>query len=264
MKIVTTQDDLQKPLAECRGQNKTIGFVPTMGALHDGHLSLVDIARKNADVVAVSIFVNPAQFAPHEDLDRYPRPLENDLRLLRQRGVDIVWTPAVGDIYPKGPAADRKAGTAAQGLESVIRPHFFDGVVSVVWRLFSAVKPDLAVFGEKDYQQLEVIKEMVAAENLPIKIIPGPIARDEYGLALSSRNAYLTPAQLEIARKLNTILFAAAQNKNSDVTEQAKHQILAAGFDEVQYLEARWGRLLAAVRLGDLRLIDNVEMIYPH
>jgi pantoate--beta-alanine ligase len=257
--------ELRKTITAWRNAGETIGFVPTMGALHDGHLSLVRHARNYASKIVVSIFVNPTQFAPHEDFDRYPRQEDADISLLNSVGADLVWLPAVEDIYPGGALADRKAGPSAQGLESDFRPHFFDGVVSVVWRLFAAVTPDYAVFGEKDYQQLMVIQDMVAQEKLPISIIAGPIMRDAQGLALSSRNAYLSDEELTIARRLNSVLFQIAAQTNSpnlqDIIEAGKNELLQAGFDSVQYIQPKWGRLLAAVILGKVRLIDNVALL---
>jgi pantoate--beta-alanine ligase len=256
----------------CRGWHKEglkIGLVPTMGALHEGHLSLVEIAKKNADRIVVSIFVNPTQFAPHEDFSAYPRDEKTDLAKLEKSGAHLVYIPHQNDIYPVIPLADLKAGSAAKGLESDIRPHHFDGVVTVVSRLFKHVKPDIAVFGEKDYQQLCVIRQMVAQLDLHIEVIPGPIVRDKEGLALSSRNAYLSADEIEIARTLNKVLFEAA--KDLKKLPQAKQKLLDAGFNEVQYIELRDvetlapatkppARLLAAVKVGKTRLIDNVEV----
>ncbi len=186
-----------------------VAFVPSMGALHDGHLSLVKEARAVADFVVVSIFVNPTQFAPDEDFDSYPRNINRDVSLLNSASVDCVFLPEIIDLYPNGPAPHLTAtdfGDAARGLEAKFRPHFFDGVCSVVHRLFEIVRPDAAVFGEKDYQQLMVIREMVAGLEMPIEIVGAPIARDEHGLALSSRNAYLSAEELAVARTLNTSL----------------------------------------------------------
>lgn len=278
---VKDQTSLKATLYDWRAQGLRVGFVPTMGALHEGHLSLVRLALQHADRVVVSIFVNPTQFAPHEDFDRYPRQEAQDAAMLEQAGAHLVWLPAVADLYPNGPTSDRKAGAPAQGLETDFRPHFFDGVVSVVWRLFDHVKPDIAVFGEKDFQQLKVIEDMVARENLPIRIIPGAIVRDDQGLALSSRNAYLSAEELKIARQLNKVLFSvpsSLRGANGDeaihikktvllrpdglamTIDGAKQKLLNAGFSEVQYLEQRWGRLLVAVKLGGIRLIDNVQI----
>ncbi len=235
--------------------DEKLAYVPTMGALHDGHLSLVRLAKSKGECVAVSIFVNPTQFAPHEDFDRYPRQLDHDAALLKAEGVDLLYAPTAQQMYPKGvdEPSPYQAGEAAQGLETDFRPHFFGGVVNVVGRLFDHVKPDIAIFGEKDYQQLQVIREMVEQYDLGIEIVGAPIARDEYGLALSSRNAYLSPDALEIARKLNVIL------RDVPVSD-APQALLESGFDKVDYVAQRWGRVLGAAWLGEVRLIDNLAV----
>ncbi len=296
LQVVRTRRELETIIARWKSQSLKIGFVPTMGALHKGHISLVNIALKNADKCVVSIFVNPTQFAPHEDFASYPRDEESDLAKLEKAGVHLVYIPDVKEIYPDGPVSDIKAGLCAQGLESDFRPHFFDGVCSVVYRLFDHVKPDIAVFGEKDYQQLIVITEMVKDKALPIRIVPGPIIRDAEGLALSSRNAYLSAEELKLARQLNVILseaayqisrhcdpgesrgkqsiqqkdgdgqemncFVAHAPRNDEILNSAKQKLRATGFDEVQYVAERWERLLAAVKIGKTRLIDNVNVDY--
>ena len=233
-------------------QGFSVAFVPTMGALHKGHLSLVKLALEKADRCIVSIFVNPTQFAPHEDFDSYPRDVKGDIGLLEETGAHAVYLPSEDAVYPDGAMnSDIKAGAAAEGLEGDFRPHFFDGVVNVVRRLFAHVQPDIAVFGEKDYQQLCVVREMVEMLALPIDIIGAPIIRDESGLALSSRNAYLDKAQLEIARALNVIL-------REKPPEDAAQALLDAGFDKVDYVAERGGRVLAAAWIGKTRLIDNM------
>ncbi|MBI1300287.1 MAG: pantoate--beta-alanine ligase [Alphaproteobacteria bacterium] len=254
MHISRTQAEMDAHLSALNG---SVGFVPTMGALHEGHLSLIDIAKEKSDIVVVSIFVNPTQFAPHEDFDAYPREEEKDLEKLKTRGVDIVFIPSQNVLYQNGMESDVKAGSEKDGLETDFRPHFFDGVVNVVYRLFQAVKPDLAVFGEKDFQQLQVIREMVKDQNLSIEIMGGPIARDEFGLALSSRNAYLSSEELKIARLLNVILKEAAQNGD---LKAAKEKLLSIGFDKVDYVEKRWNRVLGAGWVGKTRLIDNIAI----
>lgn len=230
--------------------------MPTMGALHDGHLSLVEIAKKNADKVVVSIFVNPTQFLPQEDYARYPRDEEADIEKLRAVGAHAVYAPSQDEMYPVVSVSDVHAGPAAQGLEGESRPTHFDGVTTIVSRLFRHVKPHVAVFGEKDYQQLQVIREMVDDLHMAVELIPGPTMRDEHGLALSSRNTYLSPKDLETARKLNKVLREVAKGKIT--TEAATQKLLDGGFDDVQYVAQRWGRVLAAVKLGRTRLIDNV------
>jgi pantoate--beta-alanine ligase len=279
--VVRTASDLRRHMQAWKEEGLTVGFVPTMGALHAGHLSLVNIALENARRCLVSVFVNPAQFAPHEDFDSYPRDEDSDIEQLGETGAHLVYLPPTAEIYPAGMESPLKAGAAAQGLESDFRPHFFDGVANVVARLFDHVRPDLAVFGEKDYQQLQVIREMVAAQDMPVRIIGGPIIRDEEGLALSSRNAYLSEQELKIARRLNRILFETAAGISGSLrtadtaihshsglprradallamTDEAKNELLVAGFDKVDYVAARWNRLLAAAWIGKTRLIDNV------
>ena len=257
MKTVKTKKELQEFIKCWKAKNLTIGFVPTMGALHEGHLSLVKLALEKADRVVASVFVNPTQFAPHEDFNTYPREKEKDIAGLEEAGGHLVYLPSTIEIYPEGPASTLKAGQAAQGLESDFRPGHFDGVLTVVHHLFEQVKPDMAVFGEKDFQQLQVIREMVKAQNMPIDIIGAPIIRDKHGLALSSRNAYLSDEELKIARQLNKILFEAVQT--GDI-ETAKNKLLSAGFTKIDYIETRWSRLLAAAWIGKTRLIDNFSL----
>ncbi len=254
MKIVRNIEELNIARGTLRGG---VCFVPTMGALHAGHLSLVTLAKGSADHVIVSIFVNPTQFAPHEDFDSYPRHEDADAQMLLEAGVDILFLPDDNVLYPEGRETSFQAGEAAQGLETDFRPHFFGGVVNVVSRLFNAVKPDMAVFGEKDYQQLQVIREMVDQYDMGIEIIGAPIARDECGLALSSRNAYLSADELMVARRLNVILKEAASSDDVDTAQQA---LLDAGFDKVDYVARRWGRILGAAYIGKTRLIDNMAV----
>lgn len=257
MQILQMHADISAQISEWKSQGQSVAFVPTMGALHAGHLSLVDIADSKADRVVVSVFVNPTQFAPGEDFESYPRTIDQDADLLRARRVDAMYVPSAQEIYPGGDrTSPYKAGEAAQGLESDFRPHFFDGVVNVVARLFDHVRPDLAVFGEKDYQQLQVIREMVMAYDMGIDITGGPIARDEYGLALSSRNAYLSEDEVHIARQLNVILKDVSSGLIDEKT--AVQSITDAGFHKVDYISKRWGRVLGAAWLGQTRLIDNI------
>lgn len=274
LKTVQSPAALKSTVQDWKAHGHRVGFVPTMGALHEGHLSLVRLALREAGRVAVSIFVNPAQFAPNEDFASYPRKPEEDLGLLSEEGVPLVYMPAEKDIYPQGQKSNIKPGRAAEGLETQFRPHFFEGVVNVVHHLFEQVEPDFAVFGEKDFQQLQVIREMVEAYEFPVEIIGAPIIRDAHGLALSSRNAYLSEEALKTARQLNKILFKAANRIPlsprssselraeglSAMTDKAQKGLLDAGFDKVDYVAARWNRLLAAVWIGNTRLIDNVEI----
>lgn len=243
-------------LAQWRAQNsKTLGFVPTMGALHEGHLSLVKQAQQKCPLTAVSIFVNPTQFAEGEDLNTYPRTLDEDCAKLRSLNIDLLYLPTANGLYPNGPVTDQKAGPAAQGLESDFRPHFFDGVVTVVAKLFDHVRPDIAVFGQKDYQQYQVIREWTESNAPHITIEAGETIRDEAGLALSSRNAYLSDEDLTIARQMNVIL-----NTHHADPDTAKKALITAGFDKVDYIEKRWGRILAAAWVGETRLIDNLPV----
>lgn len=264
MKIIKTNSDLSSFRESVTGD---LAFIPTMGALHDGHLSLVEKGLQRADTALVSIFVNPMQFAPHEDFGSYPRTIEEDIKKLEGIGAHAVWLPTETDIYPNGKEITVKADPLSQYLEGEFRPHFFDGVATVVKRLFDLVKPDIAMFGEKDFQQLQVIKAMVKQYNLPIEIIGAPIVRDENGLALSSRNAYLSSDEYKIAIQLNKIIKEMADNK---IDENEAHQkLLNVGFDKVDYITARNGetfepdtptRILAAAWLGKTRLIDNMAI----
>jgi len=254
MKIARHKSELDQFLFD--NTNKKIGFVPTMGALHKGHLSLIDIAQKHSDVVVVSIFVNPTQFTPDEDFGTYPRTEDSDIKKLEEQGAcDLVFIPTPEILYPDGTNSHVSVGKAAMGLESTYRPSFFNGVVNVVDRLFKLVKPNYAVFGEKDYQQLQVIREMVDDYNMDINIIGGATVRDDYGLALSSRNKYLSQSDIKIAQQFNIILKNALQTGDMDT---AKFNLQDIGFDKIDYIEERWGRVLGAAWIGKTRLIDNV------
>lgn len=275
--VVETVSTLRAQVNAWRAAGLKVALVPTMGALHEGHVSLMRAALERADRCVVSIFVNPRQFAPTEDLDKYPRQLALDLDKLDRAGVHLAFTPSVDEVYPEGFATTISVGGPSAGLETDFRPAFFDGVATVVAKLFIQAAPDLAVFGEKDYQQLCVVKKLCLDLNLPVEVVGSPTIRDAEGLAMSSRNAYLSPAELEIARKLNKALrkAAAALEDGADETATmatARQEILDAGFDVVDYVEAResltlgpWrrgaeGRVLVAARLGKTRLIDNVEV----
>ena len=205
--VIGTIGALRRALGRYRNAGETIALVPTMGALHAGHVALVQLARRKADRVVVSIFVNPAQFAPHEDFSAYPRNLETDLAKLTELKVDLVWAPTVQEMYPEGFATRIvPEGPALVGLEDAFRPHFFGGVATVVAKLLAQVLPDIAVFGEKDYQQLKVITRMARDLDLPRKIIGAPTVREHDGLALSSRNAYLSAAERALAPTLHRVL----------------------------------------------------------
>ncbi len=278
MQIIRDEGELRAALAHLRVGGATVAMVPTMGALHAGHMALVEEARRRATHVVVSIFVNPTQFGANEDLSRYPRREASDAQLLSAADVAILWLPEVETMYPDGPAATIRAGPAASGLDGDSRPGHFDGVATVVARLFDQVKPDIAVFGEKDYQQLLVIRQMVAALELPVEIVGVPTQRDADGLALSSRNIYLTDEERLAARALPRALGEAAQAMidGGDVAEalaKATERLAAAGFDPIDYVALRDAesfatvatldrpaRLLAAAKIGNTRLIDNLAV----
>lgn len=275
---VETVSDLRTVVREWRRQGLSVAMVPTMGALHDGHVSLTRIALERADRCVVSIFVNPTQFAPTEDLDKYPRQLAADLDRLAEAGVQLAFTPMATEMYPEGFNAKVVIGGPSAGLETDFRPTFFEGVATVVAKLFLQALPDCAIFGEKDYQQLCVVKKLCRDLDIPVEIIGAPTVRDAEGLAMSSRNAYLSPTELTVARQLNKILRSTARalELGADAQEtlrEARRRILDAGFGSVDYVEAResdtlapWrrehdGRILVAARLGATRLIDNVEIV---
>ena len=273
-KTVTTVADLRAALAASGAS--PIGMVPTMGALHEGHLSLVREAKKHAGLVVVSIFVNPTQFAPNEDFDAYPRTLEADLdRLGGMAG--LVFTPTAREIYPQGYATTITVGGPSAGLESDFRPHFFSGVATVVAKLLIAASPAVALFGEKDYQQLQVVRQMVRDLALPVEIIGAPTLREADGLALSSRNAYLGAEERKIAGRLNLILKdAITRARQGDMREAeswAAKALRDVGFDSVDYVAIRDAetltpvatlerpaRILAAAKVGRTRLIDNMAL----
>ena len=281
MIVVSDTAALEEHLTTLRDSADRVAFVPTMGNLHDGHLALVHQARAVAGAVAVSIFVNPMQVAAHEDLNSYPRTLDDDLGALREAGVDLVLTPSADDIYPDGSA--RHTAIHVPGLGDALcgkdRPGHFDGVCTVVYKLFQLVGPDIAVFGEKDLQQLLIIKKMVADLSLPIDIQSGPTQRAEDGLALSSRNQYLSTSDRALAPVLwqtlqscSAALAATPAVPPTSIIEPARAALEQAGF-KVDYLELRElatlqlvdrmdqdCALFVAARLGDTRLIDNIQL----
>ena len=257
MDIVRTERDLRKVIWSWRGSGDRIVFVPTMGALHEGHLTLVRLAKKYGERVVVSIFVNPTQFAPGEDLDAYPRTEKEDSRLLKAEGVDMIYIPDPHTMYDVHHATTVQVGGVAKGLETDYRPTFFDGVALVVAKLFNRVQPDTAIFGEKDYQQLATIRRLVDDLDMPIKVIGAPIARDEHGLALSSRNAYFDEIGLTLARKLNIIMKKCAADMQGGqhvdtATSDAKTALLEAGFSSVDYVEVRSPNSLTILEGGYL------------
>lgn len=277
IKIIRSERGIRGQVWEYRGLGETTAFVPTMGALHDGHMSLIRLAKKKADRVIASIYVNPTQFAPGEDFDAYPRTEKHDVALLKAEGADVVYIPKPASMYDVHHATKIKVGGVAEGLETDHRPTFFDGVALVVTKLLNRVAPDYAIFGEKDYQQLATIRRLVEDLDMPIKIIGAKIARDEHGLALSSRNKYFDEEGLKIARRLNEIMRSCAlqMSKGENVNlamDRSKKALLAAGFSSVDYVEVRSpnsltvleggilngpARLLVAAHCRGVRLIDN-------
>ncbi len=272
---------LRDAVARARGSGRTIGFVPTMGALHEGHLSLVRLARKEAAFTVVSIFVNSLQFGPGEDFSRYPRQPEQDARSLEREGVDLVYRPEASTLYPPDFSTAVDVSSVSEGGEGARRPGHFRGVATVVTKLFLQVQPDLAVFGRKDLQQVAVIGRLVRDLDFPIRLIVGETVREPDGLAMSSRNAYLSPEERRKAPDLSRTLQAArtrAGHGESDAGRlegDARAQLTAAGF-EVDYVEAVEAdtmrraavvcpgvALAAAVKIGKTRLIDNVFLLDP-
>jgi len=284
--LASTRDELADLLAPARARGERVAFVPTMGALHDGHASLMATARQRTQgPVVVSIFVNPMQFAPGEDLDRYPRTLPDDLLVCEKEGVDIVFAPSVEEVYPLGvPAGETSAsvtvdpGPLATTLEGASRPTHFHGVLTVVAKLFGLVRPDLAVFGQKDYQQLTLIRRMVADLCMGVEVVGAETVREPDGLALSSRNRYLDPEQRRQAVALQRTLRAAqaaAQYGVEAALAAARAELRAAAGVDLDYLVITApdlgeppaegeGRILIAARVGTTRLIDNLPITIGH
>jgi len=274
-RVVRTVEAQRAAVASWRRGKNLVALVPTMGALHSGHIALVRAARRRADRIIVSVFVNPAQFGPKEDFARYPRTWKEDLAKLAAEKVDLVFAPSVREMYPEGFATKISLEGPARGLETDFRPHFFGGVATVVAKLLIAGMPDFALFGEKDYQQLRVVTRMAADLGLPVRIVGMPTVREKDGLALSSRNAYLSPSERKTAPTLHRVLSetAASIRRGAPIgptLERGRRTIKAAGF-KLDYLEARHAgtlepvtarsdgpvRLLVAARIGGTRLIDN-------
>lgn len=278
MPIVRTVEQLREAVRRWRKRGRRIALVPTMGGLHEGHLSLVRIARKNADRVIVSTFVNPTQFGPDEDFETYPRDEHGDNRLLAKAGTDLVYAPSILQMYPDDFATRVEVAELTQCMCGASRPHFFAGVTTVVTKLFLQSLPDVAVFGEKDYQQLLVIRQLVKDLNFPVEVMGGPIVREPDGLAMSSRNAYLSEADRAVAPQLYKVISDMAEDLGAgrDVEStiaMGANRLRAAGF-HIDYLDVRTddaliplegqvvdsARIFAAVWLGETRLIDNVPI----
>ena len=270
-------DQVRRAVREARGRGRKVGLVPTMGALHEGHASLLRAARGETGCLVVSIFVNPTQFGPGEDLGRYPRPLEKDLELCRREGVDVVFTPSAAEMYPDGFATSVHVAGLAEKMCGAFRPGHFDGVSTVVAKLFAIVQPDLAYFGEKDAQQLAIVRRMTADLDLPLEIRGCPLVREPDGLAMSSRNAYLSADERRRALALGAALaqarlaIAAGERDAAKVAGAVRRRLEAAAGVELQYvavvdpdtladLERIADKVLVAVaaKVGQTRLIDNV------
>ena len=278
MQTIRQVNRLRKAVELLRAGNKRIALVPTMGALHAGHMALVAEAKRLADHVVVSIFVNPKQFGPSEDLDAYPRRAAKDAAMLAEAGCALLWMPEVATMYPDGFATTVSVAGVSEHLDGAARPGHFDGVATVVAKLFNQVRPDVALFGEKDFQQLAVIRRMVADLDFGIEIVGVPTQRDEDGLALSSRNVYLSEEERVAARALPRALGEAAAAIGAGeavepAIDRAREAILKAGFESIDYVELRDAetldpapasgrkmRLLAAARIGSTRLIDNLPV----
>lgn len=280
MRVARTIGELREHLAGWRKAGERIGLVPTMGALHRGHLALVEAARRDCDRVVATIFVNPKQFAPNEDLGAYPRREAADLDMLRSAGVDLAFVPAAPEIYPPGFATLVRVGRLSEGLCGAHRIGHFDGVATVVTKLLIQSLPDIAYFGEKDYQQLLVIRRLACDLDLPVRIAGVPVVREPDGLALSSRNVYLSEEERRVAPELARVLHQVAATLAKEPaavsreTARGRAELTRAGFD-VEYLEIRDAetltpvvdivaapcRALAAAHLGRTRLIDNVPVI---
>jgi pantoate--beta-alanine ligase len=277
--VIKQGEEMRAAVEAVRQAGETVGFVPTMGALHEGHLSLIDAARAQCDRVASSIFVNPTQFGPLEDYGKYPRPMERDLELLQQRGCDLAFVPESAAMYPHGFCTSIDVGEVARPYEGAARPGHFQGVATVVLKLFQLVPANRAYFGEKDYQQLLVVRRMVEDLNVPIEIVGCPTVRDVDGMALSSRNAYLSADERRRARGLSESLriaqelFASGQRNSAALRTAMAAHLAKIGGVETEYIAiVRDGtvdeaavidgpaRILIAARVGVTRLIDNLRL----
>ena len=281
LKIVRTVADLRAQVAAWKAAGERVALIPTMGALHEGHLSLVQLGQARARRTVASVFVNPKQFAPHEDFDSYPRGEARDAELLAGVGCDLMFAPDVSEMYAPGFSTTVNLTGVSEPLEGAARPQFFGGVATVVTKLLLQSQADVAIFGEKDYQQLQVIKRVVRDLDIPVEIVGAPTARAADGLALSSRNAYLSAEERAAAVALPNAIRAAAEavaagGRIDEAEETAKTALLAAGFRQVDYVDIREagdlsrlgpgpigdarGRILVAAWLGKTRLIDNMAV----
>ena len=279
MQIITSADALAVAVSNARQHGKSVSFVPTMGALHDGHISLVEIALQQSDFVVVSIFVNPLQFGADEDFEKYPRTLQADAEKLSAAGVDVLFAPDVDDVYPNGNQITQHAGQIGETFEGAARPGHFDGMLTVVARLFDLVKPDLAIFGNKDAQQLFLIRRMVENSNHrwnAMQVVGAPIMREEDGLAMSSRNRYLSETERQAAQKISQALRAAeATEGGADSRIAAAEQVVAtapavrldyvalvnpATFEPIEAGFVGRALLIMAAQVGGTRLIDNLSI----
>ncbi len=279
MRIISSAEDLAAAVSDARQHGKSVAFVPTMGALHDGHISLVEIAHQQADFVLVSIFVNPLQFGANEDFDKYPRTLQEDAEKLSALDVDVLFAPGVQDVYPHGNEITQHAGNVGETFEGAVRPGHFDGMLTVVARLFDLVRPDFSIFGNKDAQQLFLIRRMVANSNHrwnAMQVIGAPIIREEDGLAMSSRNRYLSEDERELAQNISRALRAAeAIQGDSAARLSAAEQVLStapavrldyvalvdpATFEPIEAGFVGRALLIIAARVGNTRLIDNLSI----
>lgn len=283
--VVRTLEELRNALNSEAFSSKKMALVPTMGALHEGHLSLCHIGKMHAERVCASLFVNPKQFGPGEDLSSYPRTEADDIAKFHSAGVDLVYAPAPEDVYPEGYATLIDVGPVARPLDGVSRPAFFGGIATVVAKLFNRFQPDVAIFGEKDFQQLMVIRQLVTDLDLPVEIVGAPIVREDDGLAMSSRNRYLSPPERRIAGQLNQIMRKVCERIAAGVPVEAgliqgMQEMDQVGLRPVDYFELRSSRdlspipdralrrdelaearLFAAVMLGKTRLIDNMPVV---
>ena len=279
MKIIRTVKEMHAYSDACRGAGKAVSFVPTMGFLHEGHLSLMREAKKRSDVLVVSIFVNPIQFGPGEDYDAYPRNFERDREMIESIGCDCIYAPEVTDMYPDGYQTSVQVDRVTKNLCGITRPTHFNGVTTIVAKLFNAVKPHLSIFGEKDFQQLVVIKRMVLDLNMDVDVIGMLIVREEDGLAMSSRNKYLTPDERTAALRLSQSLFEAkkmfedGERSAAVLIEHVKNRICSEGTGKIDYVKIcdvvnledcflleKDSVMALAVYFGKARLIDNMVL----